>query len=88
MQENNELIIRDYLAVDRTKLANQRTLLSFIRTSIMLFVAGITLLKIDETQLTYFKAGILVISVGLIFLILGVAQYRVTTRKIESLYKK
>ncbi len=34
------MILRDYLAVDRTKLANERTFLAYIRTSLTLIVAG------------------------------------------------
>lgn len=39
------MILRDNLAVDRTVLANERTFLAFIRTSLTLFIAGISLLK-------------------------------------------
>jgi putative membrane protein len=35
-----ELIIRDLLAVDRTEMANERTLLSWIRTALALGLAG------------------------------------------------
>ena len=35
-----ELILRDHLALDRTRLANERTLLSYLRTALMLMVAG------------------------------------------------
>ena len=39
--ENNEkLILRDHLALERTKLANERTLFSYIRTSLYLLTAG------------------------------------------------
>jgi putative membrane protein len=35
-----ELIIRDLLAVDRTEMANERTLLSWVRTALALALAG------------------------------------------------
>ena len=38
--KREELILRDYLAADRTTLANERTLLSYIRTSVALAAAG------------------------------------------------
>ena len=38
--KNEELILRDYLAIERTKLANVRTLFSYIRTSLYLLTAG------------------------------------------------
>lgn len=41
----DDMILRDYLAVDRTLLANERTYLSYLRTSVSFIVAGLTLLK-------------------------------------------
>lgn len=46
--ENNELILRDHLALERTKLANERTLFSYIRTSLYLLTAGIGILQIKS----------------------------------------
>jgi putative membrane protein len=43
---SNELILADHLALDRTRLANERTLLAYIRTAFMLVVAGVTALKL------------------------------------------
>jgi putative membrane protein len=46
--ENKEdIILRDYLALERTKLANERTLLSYIRTSLYLLLAGIAILQLQ-----------------------------------------
>lgn len=39
---NNDLILRENLAIQRTIMANQTTLLSFIRTSMYFLVAGIS----------------------------------------------
>ena len=33
--KKEELILRDYLAADRTALANERTLMAYIRTSVL-----------------------------------------------------
>lgn len=38
----SHLILRDYLAVDRTRLANERTLLSYLRTGLTLVIAGVS----------------------------------------------
>lgn len=40
---NKELILRERLALQRTRLANQTTLLSFIRTSLYFLIAGLSL---------------------------------------------
>ena len=36
-----DMILRDFLATDRTILANERTLLAYLRTFISFFAAGI-----------------------------------------------
>ena len=42
----NETVLRDKLAPERTRMANERTLLSYLRTAFMLVVAGGTALKV------------------------------------------
>jgi putative membrane protein len=46
LSNNEDLILRDHLALDRTRLANERTLLAYIRTAFMLVIAGATALKL------------------------------------------
>lgn len=43
---DQDLIVRDYLARQRTYLANDRTLLSFIRTSLYFLVSGTALMEV------------------------------------------
>lgn len=45
IQEREEMILRDYLAVDRTMLANEASFMSYIRTALTLIAAGATLIK-------------------------------------------
>lgn len=42
--KKEELILRDYLAADRTVLANERTFMAFIRTSLALAAGGASLI--------------------------------------------
>lgn len=42
-----EIILRDYLALERTKLANERTLLSYIRTSLYLLLGGVAIVQLE-----------------------------------------
>jgi putative membrane protein len=39
---NKDLILRERLALQRTTLANQTTILAFIRTAMYFFVAGLS----------------------------------------------
>lgn len=42
-----ESTLRDRLAVRRTALANERTLLAYVRTSVMLLASGATLWRLE-----------------------------------------
>ncbi|MDD4605618.1 MAG: DUF202 domain-containing protein, partial [Dysgonamonadaceae bacterium] len=44
-QHNKEIILRDYLALERTRLANERTLFSYIRTALYLTLGGIAFME-------------------------------------------
>ncbi|MBF0313426.1 MAG: DUF202 domain-containing protein [Oligoflexia bacterium] len=44
-----QLILRDWLAIDRTILANKRTLLAYIRTSMTFCISGVTAIHFIET---------------------------------------
>ena len=45
-----DLTLRDHLALARTKLANERTLFSYIRTSLYLLTAGMGILEIKSIE--------------------------------------
>ncbi len=78
-----ELIIRDYLARQRTTLANQRTLLSFVRTSLYFLVSGIALFEVDKLAHVS-KLGYLAFGLSLGFLILGVSSYIRIRRRLKK----
>jgi len=62
----NDMILRDHLAYDRTVLANERSLLAYIRTSITLLAAGGSLVKLfpDEKSMVYFGIVLLTIDMA------------------------
>ncbi|MGZ5246485.1 MAG: DUF202 domain-containing protein [Flavitalea sp.] len=45
---NKDLILRERLALERTEMANDRTLLSFVRTSLYFLIAGLTIDSLIE----------------------------------------
>lgn len=47
MENRRDLILRDWLAIERTKLANERTFLAYFRTAFVFLATGLTLLKVD-----------------------------------------
>lgn len=61
----SETVLRDQLALERTRLANERTMLAYVRTSFMLIVSGATALKLFADT-----PGVVVTAVS--FIVLGV----------------
>ncbi len=47
---NEKIILRDFLSLERTRLANERTFLSYLRTSLYLIVGGFALLRIEGLE--------------------------------------
>ena len=81
----NEMILRDYLAVDRTHLANERTLLAYTRTCIGLFATGVALINfIDHAVLTFFGYAFIIISP--IIFIFGLYRFLKTMHRIKRGY--
>lgn len=72
--DNKELILRDYLALVRTKLANERTLFSYIRTSLYLLTAGIGILQIESISRLNGLAWVCMLS-GVILFFLGFIRF-------------
>lgn len=68
------LILRDYLALERTKLANVRTLFAYIRTSLYLLTAGIGILQIKSISNLDGLAWVCILS-GILLFFLGIAQF-------------
>ncbi len=91
MRDNNgfdEKILRDYLAIDRTKLANQRTILAYIRTFLILLGTGVTLLKLFSFKETLFYVGAFCAIFSIVFLFVGIVSYKKVARNISLLYNK
>lgn len=78
------LILRDVLAIDRTRLANERTLLAWIRTALMLLVSGVTLIKVFEGVMALELLGFALIPLAILVATLGLRRYLQTRRLISQ----
>lgn len=80
---NKDLILRERLAVERTSMAIDTTLLAFIRTALYFAVAGMTI-----NQFFSVNFGLLIaISfwiVALIILIVGLINFRKQKRRLKE----
>jgi putative membrane protein len=78
--------LRDELAIQRTILANQRTLLSFFTASLAIAVAGVTLIRFFEGHWAHW-AGWALLPCAVILFIYGFKNYFSHKRTIETAYK-
>lgn len=80
----DQMILRDWLALDRTVLANKRTFLAYARTAIALLVLGIALVKLVHHQ-GLEMAGFGLMAFGILTFVVGVREYRVNQKRFRRL---
>lgn len=82
-QIEEELIVRDFLARQRTKLANDRTLLAYIRTSLYFLVSGTALIKVEDLE-NVREFGYLSFLISVLLVVLGFVNFFRLKRKLEK----
>lgn len=80
--KKGELILRDELAIERTRLAEERTYLAYIRTGMSLILAGFFFMGYF-TEGTFHYLGYGVVAVSLAFLAYGFYHHKKSMRLIE-----
>ena len=78
------MILRDYLALDRTVLANERTFLAYLRTFVGTFSAGFAMVKLLDTLFTNIVGYIFVIA-SPFFIVFGTIRYIQISRKLKTI---
>lgn len=73
----------EILALERTKLANERTLLSYVRSSLYLFVGGIGVVQLEDLGRIHWL-GYFAIAVCIVFLAVGIVRYSVLRRRLNK----
>jgi putative membrane protein len=81
-----DLGLTDRLALDRTHLANQRTLLAFTRTGIYFVFTGLGIFHIIKLQSIFWLAWG-AIGLGTIIAIIGLVNYLRMKRRVGRLYQ-
>lgn len=82
---DEEVILRDYLAIERTRLANERTLLSYVRSSLYLLLGGIAFFQLKNfPDFRYLAMASLVFSA--IFFVVGIYRFMLLKKSLKRLY--
>jgi len=85
--QREDMILRDWLALDRTVLANKRTFLAYGRTSIALMALGIAFVKLIQHR--FFEiAGFGLMALGIVVFIIGLREFAANTRRFRKLVEK
>ena len=79
-----ELNLQEYLAIDRTLLANERSFLAFTRTAVTLFIAAISLIKLFDNQAAHILGEVFLAGSVVIFF-QGVIRHHATERVVNEL---
>jgi putative membrane protein len=73
--DSAELILRDQLAIDRTLLANERTLMSYLRSGVALFIAGVSIIHFSH-EIWFTVTGFICLPSGIITVWFGTQRFR------------
>lgn len=82
----DEIILRDYLALERTRLANERTLLAYSRTSLYMLLGGIAFLQMQDFK-TIRWVGYGALGISLLLMIVGIFRYFQIKYRLSRYYK-
>lgn len=82
---DEEVILRDYLAIERTRLANERTLLSYIRSSLYLLLGGIAFFQLEIFPNFRFLAYISLFF-SVLFFVIGIYRFSLLKKSLKKLY--
>lgn len=81
----DKLILRDHLALERTRLANERTFMAYIRSALYLLVGGLALLQL-EGHGDFSGVGWLSIGLAATFVIIGTIRFFKLKHQLASYY--
>lgn len=72
------------LEEESTLLANERTLLSYIRTTFSALILGFALIQLSKNNTSIMNVGIATLIGGIILGIIGFIEYRIHKRRIRA----
>lgn len=85
--EEKDLITRDWLAIDRTKMANERTFLAYLRTFMVVLGSGVAILKVEVLE-DLRGLGFFFIILAPVILFFGVGRFLYVRRHIHKYYRE
>lgn len=84
-KKREKIILRDYLALERTTLANERTLFAYLRSGLYIVIAAFAFLELKQFMNLEWLSYIL-FSFSLILFVFGITRYIILKRKLNVYY--
>lgn len=83
---NKDLILRERLAIERTQMANDTTLLAFMRTALYFSIAGMSVNRL--LNVSYGSVIEIVFwSIAIVILVIGLYKYRKQKQRLKDSQK-
>ena len=87
MKNNPEIPKKDWLALERTKLANERTFLAYFRSAIVFMGGGLSILKLQIfSNIKLF--GFVLLILAAIILLVGIVRLYTVRKSIRKHFYK
>ena len=84
-QEKEEIKLNDYLALERTRLANERTLFSYIRTALYLTLGGLAFMQMEDFKKIKWLVPICFF-LSIVILVTGIIKYMLMKKRLKKFY--
>ena len=82
----DEALIREHLALERTKLANERTLLSYTQAALYFLLGGLALIQLKEYEEMHY-IGYLALVFSVLFVTVGIWRFIALRNKMKDLLR-
>ena len=82
-ETDRELALNDLLALERTKMANERTYLAYVRTSLYFLLGGFAFINLKgfESNVVF---GYIAIGISLMLIVTGTTKFIMVRRRIKN----
>lgn len=81
----DRLILRDHLALERTRLANERTFMAYIRSALYLVIGGLALTQVKGHGDLHW-VGFMALVLSFIFTVIGTVRFHILRKQLDSYY--
>jgi putative membrane protein len=84
-ENKNDIILRDFLALERTTLANERTLFAYLRAGIYMVIAGFAFVELEDFIDLVWLSYIL-FSISFFLFVFGFVRFFILKNKLDVYY--